>query len=319
MSTEGRNPFENAGTAGRISTEGRDRLENAGTTGRISTEGRTPTETRLGRMEPLARLPVFFALEGRRVVLAGGSDAAAWKAELLSATGAIVDVFATRPAETLLAVAADPPQGPIRLVERSWRAEDLDGAALAVGALESGPEAAAFAAAARRAGVPVNVVDRPALCDFAFGAIVNRSPLVIGISTDGAAPNLAQWLRAKIEGLVPKGLKRWAEAAKAWRPAIQAATPSSDARRRIWERFSELALARAGDPPGESHLRALLESASRAESAAAAGEVALVGAGPGSADLLTVRAVRALQSADVILYDDLCSRDVLELARREAK
>src|SRR5688572_33123582 len=160
----------------------------------MSTE-RQPVETRLGRMEPLSRLPVFFALEGRRVVLVGASDAAAWKAELLSATGALVDVFAVDPAATVRAVASDPPHGPVRLNERAWRPEDLYGAALAVGAFADETAAAAFAAAARHAGVPVNVVDRPAFCDFAFGAIVNRSPLVIGISTDGAAPALAQWLR----------------------------------------------------------------------------------------------------------------------------
>ena len=140
----------------------------------MSTEPRMPAETRLGRMEPLARLPVFFALEGRRVVLAGGSDAAAWKAELLSSTGATVDVFAADPAPTLRAVAADPPHGPIRLHERSWSLEDLDGAAIAVGAFSDEPEASGFAAAARKAEVVVNVVDRPGLCDFAYGAIVNR-------------------------------------------------------------------------------------------------------------------------------------------------
>src|SRR5919112_283853 len=109
----------------------------------MSTDPRKPRETRVGRMEPLARLPVFFALEGRRVVLAGGSDAAAWKAELLSATGAAVDVFATDPASTLRAVAADPPHGPIRLHERAWTAEDLAGAALAIGAFADEAEAAA--------------------------------------------------------------------------------------------------------------------------------------------------------------------------------
>src|SRR3954452_19323299 len=285
----------------------------------MSSAARAPTETRLGRMEPLARLPVFFALAGRRVVLVGGSDAAAWKAGLLSAAGAMVDVFAADPVPTLRAVAQDPPHGPIRLHERPWRPEDLDGAALAVGAFADEAEGATFAAAAKRAGVVVNVVDRPAYCDFAFGAVVNRSPLVIGISTDGAAPTLAQWLRAKIEAVAPKGLKRWAEAAKAWRPAIQAASESSDARRRIWERFTRTALARPDDPPDEADLRAILASAQDAETAAASGEVTLVGAGPGSADLLTLRAVRALQSADVVLYDDLVSRDVLEFARREAQ
>src|SRR5215212_3426325 len=115
-------------------------------------DARTPTETRRGRMERLARLPVFFALEGRRVVLVGGSDAAAWKAELLSATGAVVDVFAPHPAPTLRAVAAEPPHGPVQLHERSWCPGDLAGAALAVGAFASEPEAATFAAAAHAAG-----------------------------------------------------------------------------------------------------------------------------------------------------------------------
>lgn len=285
----------------------------------MSTEPRTPIETRLGRMEPLARLPLFFALEGRRVVLVGGSDAAAWKAELLSATGATVDVFAADPSPTLRAVASDPPHGPIRIHERSWGPEDIHQAALAVGAFADEAEAATFAAASRRAGVIVNVIDRPAFCDFAFGAIVNRSPLVIGISTDGAAPTLAQWLRAKIEAVVPKGFRRWAEAAKAWRPAIQAASDSFDARRRIWERFTQMASARPQDAPDEADLRGLLAFAREAEAAAGLGDVTLVGAGPGSAELLTLGAVRALQSADVILHDDLVSDDVLELARREAK
>lgn len=284
----------------------------------MSTERRQPVEMRLARMEPLARLPVFFALEGRRVVLVGGSDAAAWKAELLSATGARVDVIAQNPEPTLRAVAADAPNGPICLHERSWRPDDLKDAAIAVGAFSEESEAAAFARAARAAGVIVNVVDRPALCDFAFGAIVNRSPLVIGISTDGAAPNLAQWLRARIEALVPKGIKRWTEAAKAWRPTIQAASESFDTRRRVWERFTQLAMSRPEQAPTESDLEGLLASV-RSSTTAGNGQVTLVGAGPGSAELLTLRAVRQLQSADVILYDDLVSPDVLEFARREAK
>lgn len=278
-----------------------------------------PTETRLGRMGPLARLPVFFALEGRRVVLAGGTEAAAWKAELLSAAGACVAVFAERPDPALRAVADDPPRGPVRLHARPWRPADLTGAALAVGAFAGESEAMAFRAAARQAGVVVNIVDRPALCDFSFGAIVNRSPLVIGISTDGAAPNLAQWLRVRIEALVPQGLGRWAEAAKAWRPLIQAASTSFHARRRLWERFTQMAFAQPDEPPSEADLATLLAGAGEADAAARRGEVLLVGAGPGDPELLTLRAVRALQSADIVLYDDLVSREILAFARREAR
>ena len=172
-------------------------------------------------MEALARLPVFFALDGKRVVLAGGGPAAAWKADLLSATGAKVDVFASDPSEELLAAVADAPHGPITLHRRGWAETDLVGAAIAIGAIEDDAEAARFAKAARAAGVPVNVVDKPAFCDFSFGAIVNRSPLVVGISTDGAAPVFAQAVRGRLEALLPRGFARWVEAARNWRLRVQ--------------------------------------------------------------------------------------------------
>src|SRR5262245_3893438 len=152
---------------------------------------RTPSEARDPRMEPLVQLPVFLALAGRRAVLAGGAPAAAWKAELLSAAGAEVDVLAAEPGDALFALAGAPPGGAIVLHMRPWDTDDFAGAAIAVGACADDREAAAFAAAARAAGVPVNVIDKPAYCDFSFGAIVNRSPLVIGVSTDGAAPVFA--------------------------------------------------------------------------------------------------------------------------------
>ena len=142
-------------------------------------------------MSPIARLPVFLALAGKRAMLAGGSSAAAWKADLLSAAGAQVDVYAEEISAELRALADAPPRGSIMLHRRAWTAGDLETAAVAVGAFADDADAAHFAQAARKAGVPVNVIDKPAFCDFAFGAIVNRSPLVIGISTDGAAPVFA--------------------------------------------------------------------------------------------------------------------------------
>ena len=119
----------------------------------------------------------------------------------------------------MLALAADPPRGTIVIHRRAWSAGDIRGAAIAIGACESDDERLHFAAAARAAGVPVNVIDKPKFCDFAFGAIVNRSPLVIGISTDGAAPVFAQAIRAKLEALIPRGFAPWAEAARRWRAA----------------------------------------------------------------------------------------------------
>jgi uroporphyrin-III C-methyltransferase/precorrin-2 dehydrogenase/sirohydrochlorin ferrochelatase len=281
------------------------------------TMSRSPHEAPTPRMEALARLPIFLALQGKRAVLVGGSAAAAWKAELLSAAGARVDVYGQNPSEELLAIAAQPPRGPIAVHARAFEAADLNGAAIAVGAIEDEAQAAGFAAAARTAGVPVNVVDEPALCDFTFGAIVNRSPLVIGISTDGAAPVFGQAIRTKLEALIPRGFARWAEAARTWRPRIQSLGLSFRARRQLWERFAQAALARPNDIPDASELEAL-----RADIDAEPeriGSIVLVGAGPGDPELLTLRAVRALQSADVILIDDLVAPEILDFARREAK
>src|SRR6478609_2851099 len=276
---------------------------------------RLPTDIQTGRMGPLSRLPAFFALAGKRAVVAGGGQAAAWKAELLSAAGAAVDVFNSKAGEDMRALTAAPPGGRVAIHERAWSADDLSGAAIAVAECDNDNEAARFAAAARAAGVPVNVIDRPAFCDFAFGAIVNRSPLVIGISTDGAAPVFGQAIRAKIEALIPNGFARWAEAARSWRPRVQALALSFRGRRNLWEKFAERAVAAPNSAPTESDFAALLNQ----DAAAQAGSVVLVGAGPGDPELLTLRAVRALQSADVILFDHLVSPEILDFARREAK
>jgi len=278
---------------------------------------RTPSEQALDAIRPLANLPVFFKLTGRRVVLAGDSHSAAWKAELLAAAGAHVAVYAPSPSLRMLETAKRHPQ--ISIVERQWRPSDLAGAALAVCDAADFDEAAAFRDAAHRGGAPVNIVDKPDYCDFSFGAIVNRSPLVIGIATDGGAPVFGQALRARIEALIPENFAHWAGAAKDWRARIATLAPSFRQRRNFWERFARLALANAGRAPCEDDLAALMAATSGEIAAPAKGHITLVGAGPGDAELLTLKAVRALQSADVILFDDLVSPSVLELARREAQ
>src|SRR5437868_2436479 len=212
----------------------------------------TPSETEPPRMAPLARLPLFFALEGRRAVVAGGTPAATWKAELLSAAGAEVEVYAAEPCEELLPLAAEPPRGTIFIHRRAWYVDDIRGAAIAVGACDSDEEAVHFAAAARAAGVPVNVVDKPKFCDFAFGAIVNRSPLVIGISTDGAAPVFAQAIRAKLETMIPRGFAPWAEAARRWRRQVQISGLSFNGRRRFWQAFTALAMKQPDHAPEQA-------------------------------------------------------------------
>ena len=270
-------------------------------------------------MGALARLPVFLSLDGKRAMVAGGSAAAAWKAELLSAAGAQVSVYASEMSDDMRQLAADVSRGAINLHERSWRAEDLPGAAVAIGAFEDDEGAAAFAAAARAAGVPVNVIDKPAFCDFSFGAIVNRSPLVIGISTDGAAPVFAQAIRAKLEALLPKGFADWAAAAARWRGALKLAGLSFAARRRFWQIFTAHAVADPDRAPAQADFDSFVAEVKGLGAAVESGSVTLVGAGPGDPELLTLRAVRALQSADVILFDDLVSREVMDFARREAR
>ena len=318
------------------------------------------------RMAPLAKLPVFWSLEGKRVVVAGGSDAAAWKAELLAACGAEVHVYCAEDAvsDVMQGLMAEmpliPPPGPFpherRESERSvvgatdsfspsergegggsrrsgndvasrglvlhhdavWSDASFRGAALALADCETEDEARAFFTAAVAAGVPVNVIDKPAYCQFQFGSIVNRSPVIVSISTDGAAPILAQAIRRRIETLLPPALKQWAELAHSLREQVNELLSPGASRRAFWERFVDRAFA-GNQPPEEGVDRTLLADAERLGRAPATGRVTLVGAGPGDAELLTLKAVRALQAADVILFDDLVSEEVLELARREAK
>jgi uroporphyrin-III C-methyltransferase / precorrin-2 dehydrogenase / sirohydrochlorin ferrochelatase len=271
-----------------------------------------PKETRPARMGALAVLPVFFDLRERRVLAVGRGEALIWKAELLAAAGAHVTVSTPTPCAELAALAAAPPAGRMVILRRDWQPSDLAGVVLALGALE-GAEAADFAAAARKQGVPVNIVDTPELSTFSFGSIVNRSPVVVGISTAGAAPVLGQAIRGRIEALLHPALSAWGAAALALRATLNARTEMGAARREVWRRFADRALA-ARAPPERSELDTLSEP-----SPSRGGSVALVGAGPGDPELLTLKALRALQAADIILYDRLVSPEVLELARREAR
>ncbi len=263
------------------------------------------------RIAPLAVLPVFLRLQGKRAVVAGNGPAAAWKVELLRAAGAEVAVYAEAPCDELSAVAPD-------LVSRRWEPADLAGAAIALIDAEDDTAAERFQAACKRAGVPCCAIDRPRFSDLQFGSIVNRSPVVVGISTDGGAPVLAQVIRRRIESLLPRFLGAWGRLAQALRPAVARRHADPGTRRRFWETFAERAFA--GPPPDDA--ARLLDKIAAAPAVIAApgkGGVTLVGAGPGDAELLTLKALRALQGADIILYDDLVSDDVLELARREAK
>ena len=272
-------------------------------------------------MGELAVLPVFFALSGKRVILAGATERAVWKAELLHATGAALDVYAAAPCQPMRDLARQCPR--LTLHERAWSAADLNGAAIVLLDTLDDAEAEAFRAAARGAGVPMNAIDNPAFCDFQFGAIVNRSPLVIGISTHGTAPVFGQAIRGRLETLLPASLQAWARAARAWRERVVPLRLPFHARRAFWEQFSRRALGVDDRPPDETDFSAFLERATRvahdhAGPAADKGRVTLVGAGPGDPDLVTLKGLRALQGADVVLYDNLVAPDIVDMARREA-
>ncbi|MEM8794766.1 MAG: siroheme synthase CysG [Pseudomonadota bacterium] len=281
----------------------------------------SPKTQALLRMEALAVLPVFLKLEGRKVLLAGGSEGAAWKAELLAAAGADVLVVSedlSHEMTDLLDRGAA--AGSFESEIRPWSISDLEGIAVALGDFESDAEAQAFYCAAKAAKVPVNVIDNPKYCDFQFGTIVNRSPVVVGVSTDGAAPILGQAIRRKIEVMLPKALAKAGGLAKAFRSNLKKRIPDQALRRVFWERFVERAFR--AEPVSERDLFELAERTSKGTGqpgGGALGFVSLVGSGPGDPDLLTIKAIRALQAADVIMFDDLSSPEILELARREAE
>ena len=272
-----------------------------------------PQETRPARMSPLAVLPVFFDLRGKRVLVAGDGDGAVWKAELVAAAGAHAEVYSAAPSADLLALQKNSPPGSVQIIARGWQAGDFVGAAVAIGALD-GEDAHAFADAARAAGVPVNVVDTPGLGTFNFGTIVNRAPIAIGISTDGAAPVLGQMIRGKIEAVLHPALGAWAARARDFREAVKARLPMGAARRDVWRRFADRALA-ANVAPNAGDFEGLFDE----DATVGRGSVVLVGAGPGDPELLTLKALRALQSADVIMYDRLVGAEILEFGRREAR
>lgn len=278
-----------------------------------------PSKTRKRRpkaIDDLAVLPVFYKLDGKRVVLAGGSDAAAWKGDLLAASGANVDVYAEKLSHEFEELLSGPRGEKFTLHLRPWANDIFDNATIAIADAESDGEAQAFYCAAKAAGVPVNVIDKPAFCEFQFGSIVNRSPAIVSISTNGAAPILGQAIRQRVETLLPKSLKDWAQFAQDVRGKVTAQLKPGAERRNFWERFSASAFT-IPFKNGESENYVTKTLLSDAENKG--GKVTLVGAGPGDAELLTLKAMRALQAADVILFDDLVSDDVLELARREAK
>ncbi len=263
-------------------------------------------------------LPVNLDIRERDCLVVGGGEVAARKAGLLRRAGGRVTVVAPELGAGLEAMRAG---GEVAHRAKRFDATDLDGCLIAIAATDDEAVNAAVAEAAAARGIPVNVADRPELCTFILPSIVDRSPVIVSVSSGGASPVLARQLRARIETQLPQSYGSLAELVRRYRPAVKRRFASTTLRRRFWEDIldgpiAELALAGRVEDAAQ-RLEAELKQPDDAERAR--GEVWLIGAGPGDPDLLTLRALRLMQRADVVLYDRLITPGILDLVRRDAE
>ncbi|MFL6548655.1 MAG: siroheme synthase CysG [Povalibacter sp.] len=264
--------------------------------------------------------PLFLKLTDQAVLVVGGGEVAARKVDLLLRAGAKVTLVAPELVESLQALKI---AGTIEHIEGEFQPELLNGVRLVIAATDKHSINAWVAHQAERRNILVNVVDDRELSRFIVPAIVDRSPVIVAVGSSGDAPVLTRRLREKLEVFLPQRLGVLAQLAGRLRNAVKSRIEEPAARRRFWERFfdgpiaSDVLAGRTQSAAAEARLNEELRVA--AESGKPAGEVALVGAGPGDPGLLTLRALRALQNADVILYDRLVSSEIVDLARRDAE
>lgn len=261
-------------------------------------------------------LPLFHDLRGRQVLVVGGGDIALRKARLLNEVGAVLRVIAP----TIIAELSQLAQSSGgETHQRKYLETDLENVVLVIAATDDEELNARISAHAQQRHLPVNAVDAPALCSVIFPAIVDRSPLVIAISSGGNAPVLARLTRARIETLFPHAWGRLAQLAQRFRAQVRAAFPVINQRRVFWEDVFQGDIAErvfAGQDATAEQL--LVERLANQAGQAYQGEVYLVGAGPGDPDLLTFRALRLMQQADVVLHDRLVPDTIIDLCRRDA-
>lgn len=260
--------------------------------------------------------PIFLDVQSRPLRVAGGGDAALAKLRLLVKTTGLISVYAAAPLPEIEAFAA---QGLLTLIRRQFRTGDASGSALVYAASEDDAEDARVAAIARAEGALVNLVDNLADSQFLTPAIVDRDPVVVAIGTEGTAPVLARKIKSDVEARLSPVLGALARAASLFRPKAES-LPHGAPRRAFWAAYFGATGARAhangGDEALTPALQTLLDQHMMADPAP--GHVTFVGAGPGDPDLLTLKARKALDAADVVLHDRLIAPAILELARREA-
>jgi uroporphyrin-III C-methyltransferase/precorrin-2 dehydrogenase/sirohydrochlorin ferrochelatase len=260
-------------------------------------------------------LPLFHNLRGARVLVVGGGEIALRKSRLLADAGAVLRVVAPEIGTELRELIGS--SGGEQIL-RGYSEADLNGCVLIIAATDDEPLNAQVSADARQRGVPVNVVDAPALCSVIFPAIVDRSPLVIAVSSGGDAPVLARLIRAKMESWIPPTYGHLAGLAARFRHQVKKLLPNVQQRRAFWEEVFQGPIADRQLAGQGAEAERMLQAKIDGEAPPATGEVYLVGAGPGDPDLLTFKALRLMQQADVVLYDRLVAPAILELCRRDA-
>lgn len=262
-------------------------------------------------------LPIFLDLRGRKGLVVGGGDTAARKAALMLNAGAWVTAVSPEPLAPAFAELA----GTDRLipVQAVFDAKCLDGMDVVFAASEDEALDKAVHDAARARHIPVNVVDKPGMCSFIMPSIIDRSPVMVAVSSGGEAPVLSRLLRARLETLIPAGYGRLAALAGRFKQAVRGKFTTTAERRKFWEKaflspIAEMVFS-GREQEAEASLTAMLNAQGDVP---AVGEVYLVGAGPGNPDLLTFRALRLMQQADVVVYDRLVSPPILDMCRRDA-
>ena len=261
-------------------------------------------------------LPLFHNLKGRTVLIVGGGEIALRKARLLSDAGARLRVVAPSIEAQLVELVH---AGAGECLDRGYDRQDLQGCVLAIAATDDEPLNATVSQHANALGVPVNVVDSPQLCSVIFPAIVDRWPLGGAVASGGDAPVLARLIRARIETWIPAAYGQLAGLAKQFRAQVKARFANVQQRRVFWEEVFQGPIAEQALAGRTAEAERLLAEKLAGAAPKALGEVYLVGAGPGDPDLLTFRALRLLQKADVVLYDRLVNPAIVDMARKDAE
>lgn len=267
------------------------------------------------KTEQLSVFPAFFRVEGRIAAVFGNGDEAFAKVRLLLNTQARVVAYTDHPEADYYAYLI---ANRIETVRAGFVDEQVRGATLVFAATGDAAQDRAIVEAARAEKVPANAVDQSDYCDFFTPALVNRAPVAVAIGTEGAGPVLAQMIRAQVDQILAPSLGRLADLAIGYRKTVEHLVPKGAARRLFWRRFFSGAVADAvaseNLPQARRAANSMLQSAEKVE-----GHIWLVGAGPGAADLLTLRAQRVMMEADVIVYDALVPQEIVDMGRRDAE